>query len=282
MGEYEKVQAAVEFIRSKTTLSAETGIILGTGLDKMADKIKQDIVIPYGEIPYFPVTTVEAHPGNLILGKIGEKGVVAMQGRFHLYEGYSATQISFPIRVMKTLGVRTLLESNAAGGLNPLFARGDLVAITDHINLMGENPLTGPNDERFGVRFPDMSNSYDRGLIEMAEKIALKEKIHLQKGVLVGLRGPSLETRAEYRFLRLAGADMVTMSTVPEVIAAVHLGLKVFGISVITDMCLPDALVPVSLEEIIKIANDAEPKLTKLIEKIIINLYPPPNKGEKT
>lgn len=271
MGEFEKVQAASEFIKSRTDVSPETGIILGTGLDKLADKIRDSIVIPYEEIPNFPVSTLEAHPGNLVIGKIRDKKVVAMQGRFHCYEGYTSLQIAFPIRVMKFLGVRTLLESNAAGGLNPLFSRGDLVIITDHINLMGENPLTGPNDERFGVRFPDMSRVYDAGLVKTAEKISVEERIPVKKGVLAGLAGPSLETPAEYRFLRLIGADMVCMSTVPEVIAAAHLGLKVFGISVITDMCLPDALVPVSLEEIIKIANAAEPKLTKLIESIIIS-----------
>lgn len=270
--EFEKVQEAVEFIRSKTGVSPKTGIILGTGLDRFADKIKNSITIPYKEIPHFPVSTVEGHPGNLVIGSIGDKKVVAMQGRFHLYEGYTGIQIAFPIRVMRILGVRTLLESNAAGGLNPLFSKGDLVIITDHINLMGENPLRGDNDERFGVRFPDMSKPYNAGLIETAEKIALEERIQLQKGVMVGMQGPSLETPAEYRFLRLIGADMVCMSTVPEVIAAVHLGLKVFGVSVITDMCLPDALVTVTLEEIIQIANGAEPKLTKLMERIIISI----------
>lgn len=271
MEEFGKVQAAVEFIKTKTDISPETGIILGTGLDKLADKIRDSVVIPYGEIPNFPVSTLESHPGNLVIGRIGNKKVVAMQGRFHLYEGYAAVQIAFPIRVMKFLGVRMLLESNAAGGLNPMFSRGDLVIITDHINLMGENPLTGYNDERFGLRFPDMSKPYDAGLVGNAERISVEERIPVKKGVLVGMQGPSLETPAEYRFLRLIGADMVCMSTVPEVVAAVHLGLKVFGVSVITDMCLPDALVPVSLEEIIGIANAAEPKLTKLVENIIMS-----------
>jgi purine-nucleoside phosphorylase len=271
MGEYEKVQEAVNFIKGKTDLSPEIGIILGTGLGGLADKIRDSVVIPYKEIPNFPVTTIETHLGNLVIGRIGDKQVVAMQGRFHLYEGYNPLQIAFPIRVMKFLGIHILLESNAAGGLNPLFSRGDLVVITDHINLMGENPLTGINDERFGIRFPDMSSVYDDGLRKKAEKICLKERISIKEGVLVGLPGPNLETKAEYRFLRLIGSDMVSMSTVPEVIAAVHLGLKVFGVSVISDMCLPDNLVPVSLEEIIKVANSAEPKLTKLIERIIIN-----------
>jgi len=270
MKEFEKVQAAVEFIRGRTEISPGTGIILGTGLDRFADRIKDAVVIHYEEIPNFPVSTLEAHPGNLITGRIGNKKVVAMQGRFHLYEGYAAVQIAFPIRVMKALGVRTLLESNAAGGLNPMFSRGDLVIISDQINLMGANPLTGHNDQRFGVRFSDMSKPYDAGLMAAAEKISLEERIPVKKGVLVGLQGPSLETPAEYRFLRLTGADMVCMSTVPEVIAAVHLGLKVFGVSVITDMCLPDALVPVTLGEIIRIANAAEPKLTRLMESIIM------------
>jgi len=270
MNEFEKVREAVDFVKRKTSFSPDTGIILGTGLDKLAEKIEKRVVIPYEEIPHFPVSTLEAHPGNLVIGKIGGRTVVAMQGRFHLYEGYSALQIAFPIRVMKILGIKVLLESNAAGGLNPLFSRGDLAVITDQINLMGQNPLVGHNDERFGPRFPDMSDVYDRGLINTAEEISIEERIPLKKGVLVGLTGPSLETRAEYRFLRLIGADMVCMSTVPEVIAAVQLGLRVFGISVITDMCLPDALKPVSIEEIIKTANTAEPKLTRLIENIII------------
>ncbi|MBN1444709.1 MAG: purine-nucleoside phosphorylase [Candidatus Omnitrophica bacterium] len=270
MGEFEKVQDAVNFIRSKTSVAPETGIILGTGLGKLADKIKEAAVIPYEKIPHFPVSTLESHPGNLVLGKIGGKTVAAMQGRFHLYEGYSALQIAFPIRVLKMLGINALLESNAAGGLNPLFEKGDLAVITDQINLMGHNPLIGHNDERFGPRFPDMSGVYDAELLKTAEEISLEERISLKRGVLAGLTGPSLETRAEYRFLRLIGADMVCMSTVPEVIAAVQLGLKVFGVSVITDMCLPDALSPVSIEEIIRIANSAEPKLTRLVENIII------------
>jgi len=270
MGEFEKVREAVDFIRGKTSIIPETGIILGTGLDKLAEKIKDASVIPYEKIPHFPVSTLESHPGNLVLGKIGGKTVAAMQGRFHLYEGYSAIQIAFPIRVLKMLGITALLESNAAGGLNPLFAKGDLAVITDQINLMGHNPLVGHNDERFGLRFPDMSGVYDAQLIKTAGEIALEERILLKRGVLAGLTGPNLETRAEYRFLRLIGADMVCMSTVPEAIAAVHLGLKIFGVSVITDMCLPDTLIPVSIDEIISIANAAEPKLTRLIENIII------------
>lgn len=272
MNEFDKVVEAVEYIKKKSSVNPEIGIILGTGLDKLADKIKKEVVIPYKEIPHFPVSTVKSHTGNLVMGELSGKKVVAMQGRFHIYEGYSPLQIALPIRVMKFLGITTLFESNAAGGLNPLFSRGDLVIITDHINLTGHNPLIGYNDERFGPRFPDMSMVYDNNLIKLAETTAIELKIPVKKGVLVGLTGPNLETRAEYRFLRLIGADMVCMSTVPEVIAAVHLGLKVFGISVITDMCLPDALKPVSLDEIIEVASNAEPKLTELVEKVIIKI----------
>ena len=270
MDEFKKVTRAVEFIKGKTDVSPSIGIILGTGLDKLADKIDSRIVIPYREIPHFPVSTVKGHPGNLIIGNIGGKNVVAMQGRFHLYEGYTAMEIAFPIRVMKFLGIDILFESNAAGGLNPMFSVGDLVIISDHINLTGYNPLVGPNDERFGPRCPDMSEVYNKGLIKIAETIALEEKLSVKKGVLVGLLGPNLETRAEYRFLRLIGADMVCMSTVAEVIVGIHLGLRIFGISVITDMCLPDALEPGSLDKIIETANLTEPKLTKLFLNLII------------
>lgn len=270
MKEFEKVMEAVNFLKEKIEIKPDIGIILGTGLSGLGEKIENKTVIPYKEIPYFPVSTVESHLGNLVFGKLGNKNVVAMQGRFHLYEGYTPYQVVFPIRVMKFLGINILIESNAAGGLNPLFNRGDLVIITDHINLTGQNPLVGENDERFGSRFPDMSSPYSTELIEIAEKVGIEEKIPLKKGVLVGLLGPNLETKAEYRFLRLIGADMVCMSTVIEVIAAVHLGLKILGISVITDMCLPDALKPVSFEEIVEVANLSEPKLTKIVEKVIL------------
>ncbi|MCM8771732.1 MAG: purine-nucleoside phosphorylase [Candidatus Omnitrophica bacterium] len=272
MKEYEKVIEAVDFIKSKIQVTPEIGIILGTGLGAFAEKIEEKIIIPYKEIPHFPISTVQTHLGNLIIGKFGGKNVVAMQGRFHLYEGYTPYQVVFPIRVMKFLGINILIESNAAGGLNPLFNKGDIVIITDHINLTGQNPLVGENDERFGPRFPDMSSPYSQDLITLAEKIGIEEKIPLKKGVLVGLLGPNLETKAEYRFLRLIGADMVTMSTVIEVIAGVHLGLKILGFSVITDMCLPDALKPVTFEEIVEVASKSEPKLTKIVEKVIINL----------
>ncbi|MGC8977555.1 MAG: purine-nucleoside phosphorylase [Candidatus Ratteibacteria bacterium] len=272
MKEFDKVMEAVNFIKKKVDIKPEIGIILGTGLSGLGEKIENRVVIPYKEIPYFPISTVESHIGNLVIGTLGGKNVVAMQGRFHLYEGYTSYQVVFPIRVMKFLGINTLIESNAAGGLNPFFNKGDIVIITDHINLTGHNPLIGENDERFGPRFPDMSSPYSEKLIKIAEEVGIEEKIQLKKGVLVGLLGPNLETRAEYRFLRLIGADMVTMSTVIEVIAAVHLSLPVLGFSVITDMCLPDALKPVSFEEIVEVANSAEPKLTKIVENIIIKL----------
>ncbi len=271
MDEFKKVNEAVRFVQSKTEIVPQAGIILGTGLDRLAEIITDKVVIPYGEIPHFPVSTVKGHPGNLIVGKIQGKTVAAMQGRFHLYEGYTALQIAFPIRVMKFLGIQVLFESNAAGGLNPMFSKGDIAIISDQINLTGHNPLAGINDERFGPRIPDMSEPYDAQIIKLAEKVSIEEKIPSKKGVLAGLLGPSLETRAEYRFLRLAGADMVCMSTIAEVIAGRHLGLRIFGISVITDMCLPDALRPVSLNEIIETAGSAEPKLTKLMVKIIIS-----------
>ncbi|MCM8818068.1 MAG: purine-nucleoside phosphorylase [Candidatus Omnitrophica bacterium] len=272
MKEFEKVMESVSFIKERIDIKPEIGIILGTGLSALAEKIKNKILISYKEIPHFPVSTVKTHLGNLVIGTLGGKNVVAMQGRFHLYEGYTPYQVVFPIRVMKFLGINILIESNAAGGLNPLFNKGDLVIITDHINLTGQNPLVGENDERFGPRFPDMSCPYTPDLINITEKVSIEEKIPLKKGVLVGLLGPNLETKAEYRFLRLIGADMVTMSTVIEVIAAVHLGIKVLGISVITDMCLPDALKQVSFEEIVEVANSAEPKLTKIVENVIINI----------
>lgn len=272
MEEINKIKETVKFLKKNIETTPEIAIILGTGLGGFAEKIENKKIIPYNAIPYFPVSTVEGHAGNLIYGNIGKKDVLAFQGRFHLYEGYSAQEIALPIRVLKFLGVKILLESNAAGGLNPMYKAGDIVIIVDHINLTGHNPLIGKNHEEIGVRFPDMSQPYNYQLIELAEKIALEEKISIKKGVLVGLTGPNLETKAEYRFLRAIGADMVCMSTVVEVIAAVHAGLRVFGTSVISDMCLPDALKVATFEEILATASSAEPFLTKLFEKIIINI----------
>jgi purine-nucleoside phosphorylase len=244
-------------------------VILGTGLGRLAKSIQEDVVLPYEEIPHFPVSTVETHSGKLILGRLAGKPVMAMQGRLHGYEGYSMQQVVFPVRVMKLLGVHTLIVSNACGGINPLFPAGTLMAITDHINLLGTNPLVGRNDERIGPRFPDMSEPYSRQLLDLVMKVALENGIRLERGVYAALPGPCLETRAEYRMLKTLGADVVGMSTVPEVIAAVHAGLKVLGLSVVTDACLPDALEPADINKIIATAERAEPKLVTLIEKVM-------------
>jgi purine-nucleoside phosphorylase len=227
------------------------------------------VTLPYEEVPHFPHSTAPSHKGQLVCGALAGKAVMAMEGRFHFYEGYSLQQITFPVRVMKALGCDTLIVSNACGGMNPQYSHGDIMVIEDHINLLGDNPLIGPNDDRLGERFPDMSHPYDASLIELARKIGLEEKIVLQKGVFVAVPGPNLETRAEYRFLRLIGADVVGMSTVPEVIVAVHSKMKVLGLSVITDMCLPDALEPANLASIIEIANAAEPKLRTLVRRVV-------------
>jgi len=266
----EKIEKATNFVISKVgNFQPQIGIILGTGLGTLADKIEEPMIIAYEDIPFFPVPTVAWHTGQLVFGRISRKKVVAMQGRFHYYEGYSAQEITFPLRVMKRLGANILIESNAAGGLNPQFVPGDLMIITDHINLMGINPLIGPNDETLGPRFPDMSNPYDRELVKLTEQVAIEEKIKIQRGVYVAVAGPNLETAAEYRFFRLIGADAIGMSTVPEVIVAIHSGMKVLGITCITDRCLPDALTPANIEEILKIASEAEPILTRLVSKVI-------------
>jgi purine-nucleoside phosphorylase len=270
----EKIKETVDLIRKKTTLKPDVGIILGTGLGQLAQSIEIESTISYDQIPNFPVSTVESHAGRLIFGTLSAKKVVAMQGRFHFYEGYTMQEITFPVRVMKELGAQMLLVSNACGGLNPQFKAGDIMAITDHINLQGGNPLIGVNDETLGPRFPDMYNCYDKDLVDLAEETALELGIKLQKGVYVSVAGPNLETAAEYRFLRGIGADVVGMSTVPEVIAARHQGTKVLGFSIVTDMGLPDALKPTNLDEIIAVANKSEPVLTRLLTKIVekINL----------
>ncbi len=264
-----KVTESVEFINQKSKIKPEIAIILGTGLGRLAEDIEEKEIISYSEIPNFPVSTVQSHSGNLVLGKLGNKEVVAMQGRFHYYEGYSLKEVTFPVRVMKKLGADIIIISNAAGGMNRFFKRGDLMIITDHINLFGDNPLIGPNDEELGPRFPDMSEAYSQKLIELVKKVALKEKIRLQEGVYAGLTGPTLETSAEYRFLISIGADAVGMSTVPEVIVANHMGMKVLGISCITDLAIDGVIVKTSVEEILKAASDAEPIMTKLIKKVI-------------
>jgi purine-nucleoside phosphorylase len=264
-----KIDEAAAFLRTATTSQPAIGIILGTGLGALAREIQQEVVVDYGDIPHFPVSTVESHHGKLIFGTLAGKPVVAMQGRFHMYEGYSLQHVTFPVRVMKFLGVQTLLISNAAGGMNPHFSRGSIMVITDHINLLGDNPLIGPNDDALGPRFPDMSEPYSRALIEIADEVALDLKIRLEHGVFVAVPGPNLETRAEYRYLRLIGADAVGMSTVPENIVANHMGMKVLGFSIITDECFPDALQPANVDEIIATAAKTEPKLTAIMKGVV-------------
>ncbi|MDD5614378.1 MAG: purine-nucleoside phosphorylase [Candidatus Omnitrophica bacterium] len=260
------------FLNKNIKIKPEVAVILGTGLSAFGDKIKNKQAIPYRDIPNFPVSTVQSHRGELVFGKIEGKSAVVMEGRFHIYEGYSAYEVAYPVQVMRSLGAKYLIISNASGGMNPSFKKGDLMVIDDHINLMGVNPLIGPNDDKLGDRFPDMCQPYDKKLIKTAESQALKLKIKLHKGVYAALTGPNLETRAEYRFLRTIGADAVGMSTVPEVIAGVHCGFKILGISCITDICLPDDLKPVNLEEIIEVAAKAEPKLARLIQSVISNI----------
>ena len=263
------IEDALKYIRQSFTENSKVGIVLGTGLGDLVKEIDIKYSLSYQDIPHFPVSTVETHAGKLIFGQLGGKSVVAMQGRFHFYEGYTMQQITFPIRVMKFLGVKTLVISNAAGGMNPLYNKGDIMIMEDHINLLGDNPLIGQNYKELGSRFPDMSESYSKRLIVLAEEIGLEEKIKLQKGVYVAVAGPNLETRAEYRFLRGIGADVVGMSTVPEVIVARHMEMEIFGVSVVTDECFPDALQPADISDIIKTANNAQPKLTLLMKRVI-------------
>jgi purine-nucleoside phosphorylase len=269
---YDRVQTAAEVIRGRAALVPEVGLILGTGLGGLAREIAVEAEVPYGEIPGFPLSTVETHAGKLLLGRLGGRPVVAMQGRFHRYEGYDLQQVTFPVRVMHALGARTLVVSNACGGMNPLWGPGDLVLLSDHINLLGDNPLVGPNDERLGPRFPDMSAPYDPELRALARTVALELGIVLREGVYVAVPGPNLETRAEYRMLRAVGADVVGMSTVPEVIVAGHQGMRTVGISIITDQCLPDALEPADIGRIIATAGRAEPHLTRLVTTLVERL----------
>lgn len=247
-------------------------LILGTGLGQLADEMDIETEIKYTDIPHFPLSTVESHAGKLLFGRLGGKEVVAMQGRFHYYEGYDMKQIVFPVRVLKENGADTLIVSNACGGMNPNYKRGDIMLICDHINFLGDNPLIGPNDDELGLRFPDMSDPYTERLREIAQNVALEEAIPMHQGVYIALSGPMLETKAEYRYLRLLGADVVGMSTIPEVIAAVHMGMDVLGISAITDECFPDALEPVNLEDILDAAAMAEPKMTKVIIRVLEKL----------
>lgn len=263
---------AAAFIQEHFETAPEYLLILGTGLGQLAEEMTVDTVLPYDEIPHFPVSTVESHAGKLLLGRLGGKPVMAMQGRFHYYEGYSMQQIVFPVRVAKALGVQTLLVSNACGGLNPNFQRGDIMLINDHINFLGDNPLMGPNDPDLGPRFPDMSTPYTERLMATAEQAALDLGIKMHQGVYLAVSGPMLETKAEYRYMRQLGADVVGMSTVPEVIAAVHMSMEVLGISVITDECFPDSLQPVSLDDVLEAAAMAEPQLTRVVVEVLKRL----------
>jgi purine-nucleoside phosphorylase len=264
-----KINETIDVIRKFAKDEYPVGIILGTGLGGLVKEIDVKYEIDYENLPHFPLSTVESHHGKLIFGTINSKNVVAMQGRFHFYEGYSMKQITYPVRVMKFLGVKTLLVSNACGGMNPIFKRGDVMLMSDHINLLGDNPLIGKNEDNFGPRFPDMSEPYSKELIELAEELALENKIKVQQGVYVAVPGPNLETKAEYRFLRAIGADVVGMSTIPENIIANHMGMKVLGVSIVTDECFPDSLKPVNVEEIIATAMKAEPKMTLIMKEVI-------------
>lgn len=266
-----EVKETKVFLRRRATIDPQIGIVLGTGLGGLGDKIEVDRNFPYREIPNFPVSTVESHRGRLIFGTLQGKKVVAMQGRFHHYEGYSMQEITFPIRIFGHIGVKVLIVSNAAGGLDSRFRKGDLMIISDHINLMGTNPLIGPNVDAWGPRFPDMCEPYSKELIRLAVDAAKEEGIPIRKGVYAAVFGPSMETAAETRFLRIIGADAVGMSTVPEVIVAKHMNLEVLGISIISNVNLP-VLKPVSVEEVIRVAKTAEPNLIKIVEKVLAKL----------
>lgn len=269
---YDRVMSAAEAVRQRTALRPEVAVVLGTGLGGLARELEVEAEVPYGDIPGFPLSTVESHPGRLLAGRLAGRPVVAMQGRFHRYEGYDLRQVTLAVRVLHALGADTLILSGACGGMHPLWAPGDLVLLSDHINLLGDSPLVGPNDERLGPRFPDMSAPYDPALRALARAAALELGIVLREGVYVAVPGPSLETRAEYRMLRGVGADVVGMSTVPEVIVAVHEGMRVLAISIVTDQCLPDALEPADIGRIIDTASRAEPHLTKLVTNVVERL----------
>jgi purine-nucleoside phosphorylase len=266
---YDQIQEACRAIRSRWDHRPRAGIILGTGLGNLTQQIEVEATLDYGDIPNFPQSTAISHAGRLVCGMLQGLPVMAMEGRFHFYEGYSLKSITLPVRVFKALGAELMIVSSAVGGMNPFHQTGDLVVIDDHINFMGDNPLIGINDDRLGPRFPDMSAPYDRELGDVALEIARRHDIVAHRGILVGVAGPNLETRAEYRFLRGIGADVVGMSMVPEVIVAVHAGLRTVGFSIITDMCLPDALQPAVVEEIIAVANEAEPRLTTLVTELL-------------
>ena len=267
-----QIEAAAASVRGRSALRPEVGVILGTGLGDFAGALETEAVVPYRDIPHFPVSTVESHAGELHVGRLAGRAVAVLKGRVHFYEGYSMRQVGFPVRVLKALGCTTLVITNAAGAMNPDLTPGSIVVTTDHINLMGDNPLIGPNDESLGPRFPDMSEPYARALIELAERVALELKLPLQRAVFVGVAGPNLETAAEYRFLRWIGADVVGMSLVPETIVAVHGGQRVLALNVVTDACLPDQLRPVDIPEILAIAGRAAPALIQLVTGVIRRL----------
>lgn len=267
-----KIKESVEFISKQIKAQPQAGIILGTGLGGLAQEIADKVEIPYENIPHFPISTVEGHKGQLIFGTLGGKQVVAMQGRFHFYEGYSMTELTFPIRVMKSLGIKILFVSNASGGLNPGFEVGDVMFITDHINLMGDNPLIGKNFEELGPRFPDMSDAYDHKILDQAAKIAKKANIPYRTGVYVAVTGPTFETPAEYKYLHIIGGDAVGMSTVPEVIVARHMGIPVFAVSVISDLGVEGKIVEVSHQIVLEAARLAEPRMTEIIRNLLLEM----------
>ncbi len=267
---WEQVQETVSYIKAKTNFTPEYGVILGSGLGSFTDDIQIEFTLPYGEIPNFPVSTVQGHKGALVFGTIGTKKVVAMQGRFHYYEGYSMKEVTFPVRVMKYLGVEKLIVSNASGGVNPNYNVGDVVLIKDHVIMMPEHPLRGKNDERFGPRFVNMSEPYSRKMMDKAKELAQKLNIEIKDGVYLGLQGPTFETLAEYKMVKNIGADCVGMSTVPEVIVARHMEMETFGLSVITDMGDEDSIETISHDEVLEAAKSAEPKVRNLIKELIL------------
>jgi purine-nucleoside phosphorylase len=265
----QNIEKCLDYIRRKTSFQPEVALILGTGLGDLAKRIKAEKVFGYDELPFFPETTVQSHTGKLILGELGGKKIAAMEGRFHFYEGYSLEEVTFPVRILREMGARILVVSNAAGGLNLSYKKGEIVILTDQINFMGVNPLVGPNLDKLGPRFPDMCEPFSKRLINLTVQASQEVKIPVNQGVYIGVTGPCLETKAEYRMMRNFGADLVGMSTVPEVIVAVHMGMEVLGLSVVTDVCNPDHLEPCNIQEIIKTANEAGPKLDKLITAAI-------------
>lgn len=265
----EPIAKCLAYIRKKTAFKPEIALILGTGLGNLAKRIKAEKVLAYSELPFFPKTTVQSHAGQLILGELGGKKIAAMEGRFHFYEGYALSEVTFPVRVLREMGAKTLVVSNAAGGLNLGYKKGEIVLITDQINFMGVNPLVGPNLDKLGPRFPDMYEPFSKRLIDLTLRASQEVNIPVNQGVYIGVTGPCLETRAEYRMMRNFGADLVGMSTVPEVIVGVHMGMEILGVSIVTDTCDPDHLEPCNIQEIIKTANEAGPKLDKLITAAI-------------